>query len=295
MGQCEPGPVQLVEPDHVIGGMRRLLNRAKPDHVELALALNAPGRQVSLPAGALELILLNLLIGGSEGLPKGAGVRLTTDSRALRYHLSLENNGPGIPEGQLRRMLEPRTSLPASGGLMGLTVLHNLVSRVGGQIDVKSVPGKGVVIDVSLEVTQAEPKTPPPPHAPFDATIRGDGKTILLCENDEVLRDVMAATLVEQGYGVVACADGARGLALIDSNADLDAVITDLVMPNAGGAEVALACNLRGRSTPVVFISGHLDRDALPELGAPNEFLAKPFRMNDLLAALQVVLANVSR
>jgi CheY-like chemotaxis protein len=171
-------------------------------------------------------------------------------------------------------------------------VVHSLVAQVGGQIEAKSSPG-GTSFDVSFDLACEDKDIPAnATTAGFDESIRGEGRIVLLCENEPVLRDVIQRTLSQQGYEVVSSSDGRRGLELIEGGFAIDALVTDLVMPKVGGAEIAQACNRGGRRTPVVFVSGLLEQKALPELGAPSQYLAKPFRMHDLLGALQAVLGE---
>ncbi len=298
MGRHRPGAVRVIAPDPTIAGMRKLLERTVPDDAEFSLSLKASGASIELPLGALEQILLNLLVNAREAMPSKGVISASTRIEGDRFHLYVTDEGPGIPEGVLQRMFEPYYSTKQQPGTgVGLAVVHALVAQVGGQIEAKSAPGKGTSFDVSFALASEESDASSKNTYPtgFDESIRGEGRIVLLCENEAVLRDVIQRTLSQQGYEVVSSSDGRRGLELIEGGFAIDALVTDLVMPKVGGAEIAQACNRGGRRTPVVFVSGLLEQEALPALGAPSLYLAKPFRMHDLLGALQAVLSEDQR
>jgi len=291
MGRRRPGAVRVIAPDPTIAGMRKLLERTIPDDCEFSLSLKASGASVALPVGALEQILLNLLVNAREAMPSKGAISVSTCIDDDRFRLLVSDQGPGMSEMVLQRMFEPFYSTKQQPGTgVGLAVVHTLVAQVGGQIEVKSSPG-GTSFDVSFALAYEDTDIPANAIATgYDESIRGEGRIVLLCENEAVLRDVIQRTLSQQGYEVVSSSDGRRGLELIEGGFAVDALVTDLVMPKVGGAEIAQACNRGGRRTPVVFVSGLLEQEALPELGAPSQYLAKPFRMHDLLGALQAVL-----
>ncbi|MCP4448079.1 MAG: response regulator [Myxococcales bacterium] len=294
MGRRRHGRVRVVQPDPTIAGIRKLMERTVPDDSEFSLSLMASGACVALPAGALEQILLSLLVNASEVMPEQGAISVATGIEGNRFILSVSDQGQGIDEATLQRVFEPLyAAKEPHGSAKGLAVVQGLVAQVGGQIEVQSSPGKGARFDVSFTLASEETvmfeKSPTPG---YDRSKRGEGKVVLLCENEPVLRDVIQRSLSEHGYEVVGSSDGCRGLELIEGGVGVDAVVTDLVMPRVGGAEIAKACNRGDRRTPVVFVSGLLERGALPELDAPTQYLAKPFRMQDLLGALQAVLGE---
>ncbi len=291
MGRHRPGAVRVIAPDATIAGMRKLMERTVPDDAEFSLSLKASGASIALRIGALEQILLNLLVNAREALvSKKGAISVSTCIEDNRFHLLVTDRGRGMSEVSLQQVFEPSNSTKQQSGI-GLAIAHALVAKVGGQIDVRSCPDKGTSYDASFALALEDSSIETSLARPgYDAKIRGEGRIVLLCENEAVLRDVIHRALSQQGYEVVSSSDGRRGLELIEGGFAIDALVTDLVMPKVGGTEIAQACNRNGRQTPVVFVSGLLEQEALPELGAPTQFLAKPFRMHDLLGALQAVL-----
>jgi len=281
----------VMQPDQSIAGMRTLLDRSVPDDTEIKYSLGAAAAEISVPSGTIEQVVLNLLVWAQDAGHQGGAMEVSTRVDSGHYVLSLDCEGPGLSEEELQLLFVSDHSRDgATSDGLGASVVQALVTQVGGQIGVRTSAGRGITVEVRFSlVVEPEAVAEAPSVAP---SMRGDGKRVLLCENNQVLRRVMQRALHDQGYEVIDSADGKQGLERIEKEGRVDALVTDILMPNIGGYEIAKACNQNGQSTPVVFVSGLPERDELPDLGVPSKFLAKPFRMGDLIEALHGVLGS---
>ncbi len=293
LGRTRPGALELVKPDTQLAAMQRLLGRVLQDDQQVSLSLAAPLATVELPMGALQQIIVNLLVNAREAIGSDGQVEIRTSVRAGHFHLEIEDDGRGMQESVLRSIFDPSLSTKEEQGAgIGLAVVHRLVSQMGGRLDVQSSPGNGSRFVVSFALAHSPPQASPPT---LDPRWRGDGLMALVCENEPVLRHVIVRALAERGFEVASAADGVRVLELIEAGGRFDLLVTDLVMAKAGGVDTAIACNQGEMRTPVVFLSGLMGRSALPSLSVPTAFLRKPFRTDELLAvARSVLLPTVS-
>lgn len=255
------------------------------------------------PTG-LEQILMNLVLNASDAMPRGGalavrtqrvdlGGRLTVTTGEVppgRYIcLTVADAGDGIPVSRVARVFEPFfTTKPVGKGTgLGLSTVLGIVQRAGGEIDVHSVVGEGttfhVYLPLSEETTPSEPLITLPPAA-------GAGALVLVCEDDPTILGVLREVLSGAGYDVLAFSDPVqaleRGRAV---GRDLSLLITDVIMPNVNGPELAQALQANHPELPVLFMSGYTG-GLLEGLGIDARdprLLVKPFTPRDLLARVQ--------
>ena len=280
-----------------------ILRRLIREDVDVRVISEDSGFVPVSPTG-LEQILMNLVLNASDAMPRGGTVAVTTkrverdrfaavttgELRPGRYIcLSVADAGEGIPEARFERVFEPFfTTKPLGKGTgLGLSTVLGIVQRAGGQIEVKSVLGEGTTFLVYLPLIEdaapSEPAISVPPAA-------GAGALVLVCEDDPTILGVLSEVLTGAGYEVLAHADSERarqsGLA---AGKDLSLLITDVIMPNLSGPELAVALQAEHPELPVLFISGYTG-GLLEGLGIDARdprLLTKPFTPRDLLARVQ--------
>ena len=271
---------------HVLGG-----------GVELRTELAARLPRIHADPGQLEQVLMNLAINARDAMPDGGVLTIATEEApgpdGAGVALVVSDNGTGMDEATRARIFEPffTTKEVGKGTGLGLATVYGIVQQSGGSITVDSEAGAGTTFRVVLPAVSA---TPASVHAvrEEDAPPRGR-ETILLVEDDDGVRAFTARVLTAQGYTVLAAASGAEALATADrSSVMIDLLLTDVVMPQMTGREVARRLRLGRPETRVLFMSGH-SAEAVSghgDLASDAAFIRKPFSPDQLLRTVRATL-----
>ena len=200
-----------------------------------------------------------------------------------RYvRLSVADTGTGMDDATLKRAIEPFFSTKGIGrgtGL-GLSMVHGLASQLGGGLAITSKPGLGTCIKLFLPASAEAPRQT---ERPEDSEARAAAGTVLLVDDEELVRASTADMLAELGYVVVEADSAEDALRLVNSGLAPDLLVTDHLMPGLSGTELANELRGRWRDLPVLLISGYAEAEG----GAPDLVrLVKPFRRADLAAKL---------
>ncbi|GAA3995872.1 response regulator [Sphingomonas humi] len=277
----------------LLEGMRDLVVSSIGSAVELRLS---PGH--GLPAAVadpnqLELALLNLCVNARDAMD-GAGVLTVAAEHAVvgpdrgklkpgaYIRISVIDTGEGMSPATLARAVEPFFSTKGigKGTGLGLSMVHGLAAQLGGAFDLSSVVGQGTRADLYLPVAQAAARPLGPIRNEVVAPIRK--LEVLLVDDEDLVRAGTAEMLREIGHTVHQASGGAQALAMLAAGLQVDAVITDYMMPRMNGAELAERIEKRYPALSVMIVTGYSGGDL--ELKVPQ--LAKPFRQADLSAAL---------
>jgi CheY-like chemotaxis protein len=207
----------------------------------------------------------------------------------------VRDDGAGMDAATRSRAFEPffTTKPPGKGTGLGLATVYGIVTQTGGAIALQSAPGEGTTFRILLplsEDAQPAPAPAPPPARAQPAHARGE--TVLLVEDEELVRGVVGEMLERRGYRVLDAAGAQEAEALFVEHG-CDVLVTDVVMPGGSGVDLARRLAERRADLRVLFISGYT-REAFPataELGRGSAFLQKPFTVDTLAAALTELLA----
>ena len=295
---------ELVDVVEVLDRLAGLLQRTLPSTIRIEVQVDPPVGRAIVNAAQLEQALLNLALNARDAMPDGGVLRIRTgdvssdESQAApseppvppRLMIEVEDNGTGMAPQVAQRAFEPffTTKGRGQGTGLGLSLVHGVVSQAGGAVEVDSEPGRGTRIRVLLRRGEALPVAAPEPSAP-EATGPGAG-TILLVEDDAPVRRAMRRLLKHGGYEVLEAGDGAEALELLGALVPApDLVVTDVLMPRLDGPGLADRMKSDGRTTPVLFVTGHTDARTRQSL-ADRPTLRKPFSRDALLAAVRQLL-----
>jgi two-component system cell cycle sensor histidine kinase/response regulator CckA len=304
---------QVLDLNAVIADLQRMLARLIGEDIEFALDLASDLGFVLADPGQLEQVLVNLAINGRDAMPRGGTLTIATrnveisSAEAARHAharpgtfvaVALRDGGAGMTSDVQARIFEPffTTKEAGRGTGLGLATVYGIVTQSGGFIEVKSAPGRGAVFTVFLPIVDVE-GAPPPRKAAAPARVGGT-ETILLVEDEDAVRAIARRVLAKHGYTVIEARHGAQALALLAARGDaVDAVLTDAVMPQMSGAELARTVRVLRPELPVIMMSGYIDADVdrRGPVASPTSILSKPFTVETLLSAVRGPLDREKR
>ena len=297
-----------VEPDGLIEGMADLIRRTTGSGIAVELSLKDGIWTVLCDPNQLENVLLNLAINARDAMPDGGRLTISTldlslseadvaghdEARPGDYvEISVADTGMGMDEATRARAFEPFfTTKPLGQGTgLGLSQLYGFVRQSDGIVRLDSTPGQGTVVRLYLprhEPVQSPEDRPAPEAEPQEASA---GETVLLVEDQDGVRAVVAEHLREFGYTVLEAADGAAALRLLRLGAHADVLVTDVGLPGGlNGRQVADAARERRPGLPVLFITGYADGALDGQLAPGMEVIGKPFALDALATRIQGML-----
>jgi PAS domain S-box-containing protein len=288
--------------------VKQLLRRSLGEHVRLVTSL-APGLwPVIADPGQMEQVLVNLAVNARDAMPSGGILTVDTANVVLvervvgarpslmpgRYvRTRVQDTGTGMPKEVAARAFEPffTTKPKGEGTGLGLATVYGIVKQAGGDVRIYSEPGVGTTFHVLLPATD-EPD-PEPEETIREVTRLGQGETVLVVEDEPAIRELTGRILSRRGYRVMVAADGAQALLLAAAHdGEIELLMTDVVMPQMQGKEVAERLRAARPALRVLYISGYA-RPVLASSGtldAGVTLLEKPFSENALLKAVRQVL-----
>ncbi|MBA3850431.1 MAG: hypothetical protein C0502_10635 [Opitutus sp.] len=293
----------------VVTEMEKMLRSLIGEDIRLELELAPDIGTVRADPGQIEQILLNLAVNARDAMPNGGSIRIRTanDELAPDYaarfegaspgpcvHLAVTDTGCGMDAETQARIFDPffTTKGVGQGTGLGLSSVYGIVKQNRGHITVTSAPGAGTTLSVYLPRIGEAPQSPAPSSAAPPA--RGSG-SILLVEDNDIVRETVLLTLRAHGYHVSVAASGPEALRLAESRAQpFDLVLTDIVMPEMNGRELAERLRRLRPECRIMFMSGHTD-DAIFRCDTMNSgvpFLQKPFTPVALLEKVSRVIAG---
>ncbi len=299
--------VRPVELPRLVADLSGMLRRLLPEHISLKTRTSEPVRSVLVDPGTVEQILLNLVTNARDAMPAGGTLEITVadaaiDEAYLSSHawgepgtyvrLSVSDTGTGMDEATLAHVFEPffTTKPPGIGTGLGLAMVYGLVKQQHGFIDLRSHPGQGTTVDIYLlPAAGLEGSLPSRPRAELP---RGT-ETILLVEDEEGIRRSASRILRRFGYQVLLAADGEEALDLYRQHrADIQLVISDVVMPRLGGAGLYQQLQRDADPPKFIFTSGYAAREVgdRATLERAGPLLQKPWSVDDLLRRVREVL-----
>lgn len=278
----------------VVAETEKMLRRLIGEDLLLTTVLDPKIRRVKVDPGHLAQVLMNLAVNARDAMPKGGKITIETSNLELgeayvRTHpqvelgryvvLTVSDTGHGMTPDVKAHIFEPffTTKGVGKGTGLGLAVVHGIVKQSGGHIEVYSEPDIGTTFKIFLPAVEEELSTPK--ELPSGLNLRGN-ETILLVEDEDGVRGLALLILQSHGYQVLAASDGKDALRVVAKHqGPIDLLMTDVVMPNLDGRDLAKALQPRFPRMKVLFVSGYTD-DAVVRHGLLQEevaFLQKPY------------------
>ncbi|MFM8550852.1 MAG: ATP-binding protein, partial [Nitrospiraceae bacterium] len=297
---------RVVDLNRVVTNIAAMLRRLIGEPIHLETRLEPGSLPIKVDAGQLDQVLMNLAINARDAMSKGGRLIIET-ARVLadsvtqsgntppreRVRLSVSDNGLGMDEHTLAHIFEPffTTKDQGKGTGLGLATVYGIVTQSGGTIEVKSQPGQGSQITIHFPVSAEPIVTVSAKGRPN--RLRGGAETVLLVEDEAVVRAFVREVLRRQGYRVLETANGEEALALCrQDQAPIDLLLTDVVMPGMNGRSLAEQLLTHRPGIGVLYMSGYTEdesiRHGVQSLG--SAFLAKPFSAAALDKAVRLAL-----
>ncbi len=299
---------KVLDLNSLIRDMEKMLGRILGEDVDLRLALAERLGPIEADPGQIEQVLLNLAVNARDAMPKGGQLVIeTTDTTLgaayLGLHLdakegnyvllAVSDTGIGMDAQTQSHLFEPffTTKAEGKGTGLGLATIYGIVKQSHGNIAVYSEPGQGTAFkiyfprfDKSFASKKSETVKP---------VVVGGSETVLLAEDEETLRGLAERVLAKNGYHVLSARDGAEAIKLLETyDGPIHLLLTDVVMPKAGGRQVAEHAAGKFPEMKILYISGYTD-DAIVLSGvldAEVAFLQKPFSPDALVRKVRQVL-----
>jgi signal transduction histidine kinase len=295
---------EVIDLNHVVRDAESMLRRLIGEDVELSTNLAADLEPVRADPGQIEQVLLNLVVNARDAMPRGGSLSIATckepggPGAEPRVRLEVTDTGVGMDAEIQARAFDPffTTKDRFKGTGLGLSTVYGIVQQSGGSIVLQSRPGQGTTVEIVLPAVDGRPEAL---RAPAAAPVPvGGSEAVLLAEDEPTVRRLLRRVLDESGYKVLEASNGADALERAEAyEGILHLVITDVIMPQMGGAELVERMKDVHPEAKVLYVSGYAD-DALGERGVVpgNEaFLAKPFTPEALARKVREILDAPTR
>jgi two-component system cell cycle sensor histidine kinase/response regulator CckA len=295
---------QVVEPaevllDELTVSMRVMLSRLIGEDVQLVMSAQPGLWHVRVDPSQMQQVVLNLVVNARDAMPHGGMITVRTDNVSEDgrefVRMTVSDTGAGMDAETQQRIFEPffTTKGAGIGSGLGLSTCYGIVSQAGGSLEVDSAPGQGTTFRIELPRTEAPAVESEAPRGD-DAAAAGDA-TILLVEDQDAVRSFAVRALAAQGYAVLEARNGVEALAVACRHAGhIDLVLSDVVMPEMGGVELAARLHDSRPATRIMYMSGFTGDQTIPipPSGHPVPVLTKPFTSAILVRRVREVLRS---
>ncbi len=300
---------RAVDVNALSASMEELLQRTIGEQIDLRFELGAGVWQATTDANQLESALLNLAINARDAMPDGGKLTVETantrlDESYTAQHQGLQpgdyvvicvsDTGMGMTADVIERAFDPFfTTKPIGQGTgLGLSMIYGFARQSGGHARIYSEPGRGTTVklylprhlgELAVEAEGAEAEAP-----------LGAGETVLVVEDDSAVRLLVTELLAELGYQVLEAHDGPSALPILNSDARIDLMVSDVGLPGLNGRQLAESARAVRPALKVLFITGYAENAAVRSgfLGPDMEMITKPFAIDALATKVREMLAG---
>ncbi len=297
---------QVIQLPDIVAEVSNLLKRLIGEKVKLEVSHGRNLGLVRADPGQMEQVIVNLAVNARDAMPDGGTLTIQTFSisaakvREMRSTvlppadytgLRVSDTGVGIAPDLLAKIFEPffTTKEVGKGTGLGLSTVYGIVKQSGGYIFAESEPGQGTsfILYLPVHVASAEEKQAATIKTPPSRGVAWGTGTILLVEDEDMVRAVAERALARQGYTVLTASDGEQGLEVLREAERVDLLISDVVMPNMDGPAMVREARRSRPAMPVLFMSGYAEEQLRKSIAIDNvAFLPKPFSVAQLSEAV---------
>jgi PAS domain S-box-containing protein len=299
--------MKVLDLNTLLRDLDKMLRRVIGENIELVTLLTDDLARVKADPGQMEQVMINLVVNARDAMPFGGKLTIETanvevDEAFARAHiganpgryvrLSVRDTGVGMTPEVQERVFEPffTTKKKGQGTGLGLSTVYGIVKQSGGNIWLDSAPGQGTTFKIYLpRVEELAEELTEDLHG---EDLPQGRETVLVVEDEERVRQLSVRILTRQGYRVWEAANGVEALRICERQKEpIDLMLTDVVMPQMGGKELAEKVQPLRPQMRVLFTSGYMDDDSVHKiLNSGNQFLKKPFSPTVLACKVREVL-----
>ncbi len=300
---------KVIDLNSLVVEMEKLLRRVIGERFDLQSHPDASIGRVKADPSQIEQVVLNLGVNARDAMPNGGRLVIRTANVHLDHGtapwisadlapgdyvlLSVTDTGAGMDEETKSHIFEPffTTKGPGKGTGLVLATVYGIVRQTGGGISVESEPGKGSIFRIYLPMVREPVDYTKPAFTPVEKA--DNFETVLVVEDEEIVRDLVCAVLEEQGYNVLCAADGREALKVAgDFDGTIHLLVTDVIMPHMNGPELAAKLSALRPDMKVLYVSGYSDNDIGNHgvLDPQFELLQKPFTPQTLARKIRDVI-----
>ncbi|MCH8185954.1 MAG: PAS domain S-box protein [Chloroflexi bacterium] len=306
-----PVEPRILSLNEIVVTINKMMRRLIRENIELVTLPQHDLELVNVDPGQMEQVLTNMVVNATDAMPDGGKLviettNVTVDARLARQHpdlnpgeyvtLRVSDNGTGVDEEVRTRIFEPfyTTKEVGRGTGLGLSICYGIVAQSGGHIAVDSEPGVGSTFTIFLPVaTEAAEELPLHDDAGF---LPSGSEVVTVVEDEPLVRSATTTVLRQQGYQVIEAANGTEAIRIAqEQTTDIDLLLTDIVMPLMGGAELAERFGELHPEARVLYTSGYTDDPRIRRGpgGTSEPFISKPFTPRELAQKVREVLDAV--
>ncbi|MEO6096728.1 MAG: ATP-binding protein [Fibrobacteria bacterium] len=279
-----------IDVNEVVEGIKRMLRQVIGENIDLEFKPEPSPCRIKADPGQLEQVILNLAINARDAMPGGGKLTLRTErlgfpgvEAAPEGHyvmLEVADNGIGMDAHTQNRIFEPffTTKDEGKGTGLGLSMVDGIIRQSGGFIQVESKPGEGASFRIYMPYLKDVGASDSKPVTAPVATPKKEKGTLMVVEDEPAVRKLIYHALVGRGYRILQASSGEEALAKLESEPDIDLLLTDVVMPGMNGRDLAERVQALRPGIKVAFMSGYTKDHILgDDLKSGSIFIAKPF------------------
>jgi PAS domain S-box-containing protein len=285
----------VVDLNELISEFEKMIKRIIGDDIELELALRSEAPKVEIDPGQMEQVLLNLVVNARDAMPEGGHLAIGTRQAGEGIVVTVSDSGVGMEEAVRERVFEPffTTKEKGEGTGLGLSTVYGILKQYGGDIDVRSSIGRGTTFEIQLPAAEEEEETGEFSRPTSSTKKRVGTETILVVEDDSLVRGLTRQILDRHHYEVLAAANAGEALLIAEQHdGTIDLMVTDVVMPRMSGPQLKERMHELRPDMKVLFMSGYTENklESLRRSGETVNLLPKPFQPHELLDSVRATL-----
>lgn len=299
---------EIININNIVSNTTGLLQRLIGEDIQIISALSSDIGQVKADPGQMSQVIMNLAVNSRDAMPQGGTITIETENIYLGEEfvkqnieaevgnyvlLAVSDNGTGMDSETLLHIFEPfyTTKDVGKGTGLGLATVHGIVNQSGGWINVVSTVGTGTTFEIYLPSVEEKIEAKTKNNVPNDF-LRGS-ETILLVEDEQIVRNLIREVLESCGYRIIEAKDGEEALKICETDEyKIDLLLTDVVMPKMGGYELVEKLSKEFPRLRVLFTSGYTEDSQIRHdvIDATTNFIHKPFTPDALASKVREIL-----
>ncbi|WP_217475641.1 hybrid sensor histidine kinase/response regulator [Stutzerimonas stutzeri] len=299
-----------VDVNQLVASLEDLLHRTTGENITLETRLSAGLLPACMDANQLESAVINLVINARDAMPHGGHITVSTASFVMGNRpdpakrgltageyilLTVSDTGTGMTPEVIARAFEPFfTTKPIGQGTgLGLSMVYGFIKQAKGYVQIESEPGRGSRVCLYLPVHHGEAVTPLPENEPVP---NGAGETILVVEDEPVVRSLVVEVLNDLGYETIEAGDATEALPSLEDGQRIDLLITDVGLPGMNGRQLADVARQHRPSLKVLFATGYAESATAKDfLGKDMAVITKPFAIEAFASKVREMLGAQAR